>query len=208
VDLGPDRDSPAVDRPVVVRRRRGAELEHALLQAAWDELFEHGYAALTIDAVAQRAGTSRPVIYRRWPGKAELVLAAVKRAMQEERLAPPDTGSLRGDLVAVARFANERRLGYTALLIYYLGPYFQQTGTSPADLRREIFADHPSSVDLVLDRAVERGEIDASRLTPRLRSLPFDLFRHEALMTLEPVPDDVIDQILDEVFLPLVTPRD
>ena len=190
----------------VPRRRRGAELEDALLQAAWDEVFEHGYAALTIDAVAQRAGTSRPVIYRRWPGKAELVHAAVLRTMRHEQLAPPDTGSLRGDLVAVLHYANERRLGNSALLIYYLGPYFQETGTSPADLRREMFGDQPTTFDRVIERAVERGEIDASRLTPRLRSLAFDLYRHEALMTLAPVPDEVIDQILDEVFLPLVTP--
>lgn len=190
----------------IARRRRGAELEDALLQAAWDEVFEHGYAALTIDAVAQRAGTSRPVIYRRWPSKAELVHAAVLRTMRHEQLAPPDTGSLRGDLVAVLHYANERRLGYSALLIYYLGPYFQETGTSPADLRREMFGDQPTAFDMVIERAVARGEIDASRLTPRLRSLAFDLYRHEALMTLEPVPDEVIDQILDEVFLPLVTP--
>ncbi len=190
----------------VPRRRRGAELEDALLQAAWDEVFEHGYAALTIDAVAQRAGTSRPVIYRRWPSKADLVHAAVLRTMRHEQLAPPDTGSLRGDLVEVLHYANERRLGHSALLIYYLGPYFQETGTSPADLRREMFGDEPTTFDMVIERAVARAEIDASRLTPRLRSLAFDLYRHEALMTLEPVPDEVIDQILDEVFLPLVTP--
>ena len=190
----------------IPRRRRGAELEDALLQAAWDEVFEHGYAALTIDAVAKRAGTSRPVIYRRWPSKAELVHAAVLRTMRHEQLAPPDTGSLRGDLVEVLHYANERRLGYSALLIYYLGPYFQETGTSPADLRAEMFGDEPTTFDMVIERAVARGEIDASRLTPRLRSLAFDLYRHEALMTLQPVPDEVIDQILDEVFLPLVTP--
>jgi hypothetical protein len=126
--------------------------------------------------------------------------------MRHEPLAPPDTGSLRGDLVEVLHYANERRLGYSALLIYYLGPYFQETGTSPADLRREMFGDEPTTFDLVIERAIARGEIDASRLTPRLRSLAFDLYRHEALMTLEPVPDEVIDQILDEVFLPLVTP--
>jgi len=48
-------------------RRRGAELEAALLDAAWDELQAVGYAGLTMEAVADRAGTSRAVLYRRWP---------------------------------------------------------------------------------------------------------------------------------------------
>jgi AcrR family transcriptional regulator len=190
----------------VVRRRRGAVLEDALLEAAWQELVEVGYAALTIDAVAQRAGTSRPVIYRRWATKADLVLAAVARAMHREYVEPPDTGSLRRDLLALMRLANERTAPSAATLTYYLGPYFQETGTSPRDLRRAVLGHRATTAEVVVDRAVERGEIDADRLTPRLRTLAFDLFRHEALMTLAPVPDEVIEEILDEVFLPLVMP--
>jgi AcrR family transcriptional regulator len=190
----------------VVRRRRGAVLEDALLEAAWLELLEVGYAALTIDAVAQRAGTSRPVIYRRWATKADLVLAAVERALHREYVEPPDTGSLREDLLALMRLANERTGSSAATLTYYLGPYFQETGTSPRDLRRAVLGHRATTVEVVIDRAVERGEIDADRLTPRLRTLAFDLFRHEALMTLAPVPDEVIEEIIDEVFLPLVMP--
>src|SRR5580658_8726409 len=60
-------------------RRRGAALEHALLDAAWAELQDVGYAALTIEAVADRAGTSRAVLYRRWRNRPELVIAAMCR---------------------------------------------------------------------------------------------------------------------------------
>jgi AcrR family transcriptional regulator len=192
-----------------VRRRRGAELEDALLEAAWDELFDTGYAGLTFDGVAQRAGTSRPVIYRRWPNKPDLVRAAVQYELLHSRPTTiPDTGTLRGDLLAVLSDANQRRAGFTALLTYHLGPYFQETGTSPAELRQLLLEDQPSTTDLLLDRAIARGEIEAGRLTPRIRSLPYDLFRHEALMTLKPVPDNVIEAILDEIVLPLVQPKD
>lgn len=85
----------------VWRRRRGDVLESALLEAAWEELAEHGYDALTIDAVATRAGTSRPVVYRRWAGKRELVLAAIAHLGAQEHRPPADTGSLRGDLIAL-----------------------------------------------------------------------------------------------------------
>ncbi|MFJ3038007.1 TetR-like C-terminal domain-containing protein [Streptomyces tendae] len=56
----------------------------------------------------------------------------------------------------------------------------------------------------VYDRAVARGEARAERLTGRVRSLPFDLLRQEILATLAPVPDDVVAEIVDTVFLPLV----
>src|SRR5580704_17603611 len=59
-------------------RRRGEALETALLDAAWEELQAVGYAGLTTEAVADRAGTSRAVIYRRWPKRAELVIAALR----------------------------------------------------------------------------------------------------------------------------------
>ena len=190
----------------VARRRRGAVLEDALLEATWQELHDVGYAALTIDGVAQRAGTSRPVIYRRWATKADLVLAAVQRALHREAVEVPDTGSLRGDLLTLMRQANHRTAPSAALLAYYLGPYFQETGTTPRDLRASVLGHRTTSIDEVLDRAAERGEIDAARLSPRMRTLAFDLFRHEALMTLAPVPDEVIEGILDEVFLPLVSP--
>src|SRR5664279_3898962 len=59
-------------------RRRGEDLETALLDATWEEFKAVGFYDLTIAAVAQRAGTSRAVLYRRWPGKVELVAAAAR----------------------------------------------------------------------------------------------------------------------------------
>lgn len=192
-----------LDHQPTARRRRGAGLERALLDAAWQELAERGYAALTIDSVAQRAGTSRPVIYRRWASKRELIRATVEYLLLRDQMTPPDTGTLRGDMIAVLRHANEKRVG-VSLLASYLGAYFQETGTSPAELRESVLGDQPNTVNLIVDRAIERGEVDGDRITPRMRTLAFDLYRHEALMTLEPVPDDVVVEIVDEIFLPLV----
>src|SRR6478609_7438463 len=189
----------------VARRRRGAELEAALLDATWDELVEVGYGALTIDAVAQRAGTSRPVVYRRWATKPELVLAAVVHVARRDAMAIPDTGSLREDMLTVLRRSNAKRIGFTALLTFYLGGYFQETGTSPADLRAVVIGDRGSAVDVIIDRAIDRGEVAPDRMTTRVRNVAFDLYRHEALMTLRPVPDATIVDIVDSVFLPLAT---
>lgn len=191
------------DRPQ--RRRRGEELEAALLQATWDELTEVGYGALTIDAVAHRAGTSRTVVYRRWATKAELTLAAITHIGRRNQMAAPNTGSLREDMLAVMRHANGKRIGLTALMVAYLGGYFQETGTAPVDLRRAVIGDGPLLLDEIIDQAIERGEVSAERMTPRVRAVAFDLMRHDALMTLREVPDEQLVEILDEVFMPLAT---
>ncbi|GAA1442071.1 TetR/AcrR family transcriptional regulator [Leifsonia poae] len=186
------------------RRRRGQELEDALLDAAWDELVEAGYSDFTIDGVASRAGTSRPVVYRRWPTKPELVRAAIAHESAKSRRPLPDTGTLRGDLVALMQQANETRLGFAAVLSAHLGSFYRETGSSPSDLRDIVLAGRESTIDTIYDRAIARGEVDAERLTRRIRSLPSDLFRHEVLMTLKPVPQQTIDAIVDEVVMPLL----
>jgi AcrR family transcriptional regulator len=192
-------------------RRRGPELEEAILEAAWEQLTTEGYGHFTIDTVAARARTSKPVLYRRWKTSDELLHAAVRhRGGVRAAAAPlPDTGSLRGDLLAMLRLANSnRRSDVAALLSSMLGSYFNQTGLSPADLRIEFLGERASSADRVIERAVSRGEVDPARLTPRIISLPFDLWRHEVMMTLKPVPDHVLRQIVDDIFIPLVQPRD
>jgi AcrR family transcriptional regulator len=185
-------------------RRRGEKLEAALLDAAWQELVASGYTALTFEAVARRAGTSRTVLYRRWATKADLVLAAVRRLVRVGGSEVPDTGSLRGDLIAVMRRSNERGLASNAMIFAYLGGYFRETGTSPKDLRELLIGSRSVTLDVVFGRAIDRGEVDPSTLTPRRRSLAVDLFRHETLMTLAPIPDQVIEEILDDIVLPLV----
>lgn len=191
----------------VVERRRGEALEAAILEAAWDELTERGYANLTVDSVARRAGTSKPVLYRRWADKRKLVEAAVVRRNVIQQIPPADTGSLRGDLLATLTELGEKRGPFLAQLSLLLAGYFAEADSSYADLREQILAGRRSGRDEIMDRAVARGEIDPARLTPRIASLPFDLLRSEAMMTNRPVPPEVIEEIVDTIFLPLVSRR-
>ena len=59
-------------------------------------------------------------------------------------------------------------------------------------------------LDEMIERAVARGEIQPGQVSGRVARLPVDLFRHELLMTLRPVADGVIEEIVDDIFLPLV----
>src|SRR3954470_13255949 len=87
-------------------RRRGEELERAILHAAADELRESGYAGMTMDRVASRAGTNKNAIYRRWPRRAALGIAAY-RHLSDAAMPNPDTGTLRGDALEMLRRANQ-----------------------------------------------------------------------------------------------------
>jgi len=187
-----------------VERRRGEALEAAILEAAWDELNERGYANLTVDSVARRAGTSKPVIYRRWSDKQQLVEAAVVSRNVTQLIAPPDTGSLRGDLIATLEDMSQKRGALLGQLSLLLAGYFAETRTSYFELREAILAGRTSGRDEIMRRAVERGELDPARLTPRIAALPFDLVRAEAMMALRPVTPEVIEEIVDTIFLPLV----
>lgn len=191
----------------VARRRRGPALEEALLDAAWTELTERGYDELTIDGVAVRAGTSRAVLYRRWPNKQELVLAAVAHEVAKDVVVAPDTGSLRGDAIALLRQANKVRVGLVVPLLTRLGGFYQQTGSSLADLETLVRGRRDAALDQAIQRAIDRGEIEPDQVTERIARQPVDLFRYEVLMTLRPLPDEAIEEIVDTIWLPLLERR-
>jgi AcrR family transcriptional regulator len=192
---------------VKATRRRGPALEDAILSAAWDELVERGYANFTLESVALRAGTSRPVLYRRWRGRAELARAALAHYVSLHPISVPDVGSVREELATLLRELSAKRAPMSTMIMLNMSGYFAETNSSLADLRNEM-ADRGVAdrrlIDDILRRGIERGEIDPQKLTPRIASLPVDLARHEMMMTMEPLPDSVIAEILDEVFLPLV----
>jgi AcrR family transcriptional regulator len=197
--------APALRRPDPSARRRGPKLEAALLQAAWDELTEVGYAALTIEGVAIRAKTSRAVLYRRWPNRPQLLVAALRYHAGLTLLEVPDTGALRDDLLAYLRQVSARVADETGLLSFLIASSFTEMGISPGVLHERALADASGSGSaLIIDRAVARGEINPDRLSPRIRSLPVDLVRHDLIMTQAPVPEATIVEIVDRIFLPLV----
>jgi AcrR family transcriptional regulator len=187
------------------RRRHGAELEEALLDAAWDELVERGYSGATYEGVAARAGTSRPVVYRRWPTKRDLTLAAVRHRGDRDRLLDPDAGSLRADLLTLLSEVNRRRAPVMIVLGANAGDFHREAGLSPDALRDEWLGDRATLLDTIVQRAVTRGEVDPVRVTPRTVRLASDLLRHQVLMTMAPATPQWLAQLVDEIVLPVLT---
>jgi len=186
-------------------RRRGEELERAILHAAAEELRESGYAGMTMDRVAARAGTNKNAIYRRWPHRAALGIAAY-RHLSDAVMPNPDTGTLRGDALEMLRRANETWSSPHGAILRGL---LAAAADDPAllDLMRERSgADTMDRAWLsMLERAAARGEAPPAAVRQRVATTPMMLLRAEYAMRGFPsVPDDVLIEIVDEVFLPLV----
>ncbi|MFD2474562.1 TetR/AcrR family transcriptional regulator C-terminal ligand-binding domain-containing protein [Amycolatopsis silviterrae] len=193
--------------PEPVRRRRGEQLEHALLTAGWDELVEAGYARLTMESVAVRARTSEAVLYRRWANKDQLVLAVMKRHRSVHPIAVPDTGTLRGDLLAYLTAASEALAGFFAVAVSSaFAGLSAGTGITPGQLRDQIVGDRLLPQGLIYRRAHDRGEIDLSRIPGAVLDMPLQLVRHDLVMDPAPLPPARIRSIVDDIFLPLVRP--
>ncbi|MFD0312840.1 TetR/AcrR family transcriptional regulator [Streptomyces flavalbus] len=184
-------------------RRRGATLENAITDAAWEVLVELGYSGFTYEAIAARAGTSKPVLYRRWPQREDLLIATLTRHWRP--LDIPDTGSLRQDALTLLRTVNAERARTVILLRVQLADYFRETGTNFGDLRSRLRpGDQRPPFATLVDRAVERGELTDVPRSDRVVNLPFDLVRHDMLMAMAEVPDENIVEIVDTVWLPLL----
>lgn len=188
-------------------RRRGATLEEAILRAALDELAEAGYAGLTMDRVARRAGTNKNAIYRRWPNRAALGVAAYKQLVVNDPQLP-DTGELRGDVLALMRGANQHLTSPAGDILRGL---LSGVGEDPQLLAQlhEQSADAGAGMWLtILERAVARGEAPPESLHPRVATVAIVLLRNEFVTRGIPtVTDDVLVEIVDEVYLPLVRGR-
>jgi AcrR family transcriptional regulator len=185
----------------VARRRRGAALEDAILDATWTELATEGYSNFTFEAVARRSGTSRPVLYRRWPTRASLASAAIARHVTQNPLSIPDLGNLRDELCLLMRKFADRSPPKLLRLIFEMSDDMAAENTSFLEGR---FQKNP--LKEVIERAVERGEIDETRLTPRILRVPLSLVLHEVVVAARQISDEAIAEIVDEVFLPLVIP--
>lgn len=120
---------------------RGEPVVRIVLAAALEELAVAGYRALRIEDVAARAGVNKTTIYRRWPAKADLVRAALKE-VGEEKLVTPNTGSLRGDMLALAR-------GFLGLF----------TSLSGKGLFRVMVAEGPDSEFAAITKSLRDSEV-------------------------------------------------
>ncbi|NRQ38694.1 TetR/AcrR family transcriptional regulator [Nonomuraea sp. NN258] len=185
-------------------RRRGEALSAAIFQATLDELAEVGYARLTMERVAERARASKASLYRRWPTRIELVMAAVYHSLPGPG-SSPDTGNLRDDLLALLRRTAQALSGPAGEAMRGLLGEALSDESRAAELRAHSQGAGRKMMAEVVRRAVERGEVDPAVVTPRRLETGQALLRQHFLFDGLPIPDGLLVEIVDEVLVPLLT---
>src|SRR6476659_6260351 len=170
-DTRPHKLTGSMEVPVIRSSDGNADCpwsprESELLAVTLELLQEHGYDRLTLDAVATTAHASKATLYRRWPTKAELVMAAFIEGVRQVAV-DPDTGTLRGDLLAI----GEQICGHVSTQAGTIRAVLVEIGRNAelnAVMQDQFLAQKEALMAEVLARAVDRGEIQATAATEDL----------------------------------------
>lgn len=189
-------------------RRRGVVLEAAIYQAVREIIDQDGIEAVTFQKVAAAAGTSKPVIYRRWDTPFELAIAAIQDKIRQDNQGRTDElvligTNLREDLLQVLqRFL----ISVNTFGRHYLQSLLAEISHHEnASLRKMI--DYGAQIDIhalerVIQRAHARGESVRTDLTTDLKLLPFDWIRYNILIQAD-VDTARLTQLIDDILLPV-----
>jgi AcrR family transcriptional regulator len=190
------------EEPARTRPRVEGERERELLEAALETLIEHGYDRFSFDAVAAAAKASKATLYRRWPGKVDLVVDALSLMMGVEADRFPDTGSLRGDLIA--QVCAKGGLGEDrpiAVFSQLLTAIHRDPELGEAVMTRLIGPKFAATLR-IFRAAQERGEIGKDADLELLARILPAISIHEAMLTGSHPTKDRLTALVDTVVLP------
>jgi len=192
--------------PTGTRARRAPERRTAVLESVYALLAEVGYDRMTMDAVAARAHVSKATLYRTWPEKPDLVAEALASHF-EARPAPPDSGSLRGDLLAVVSTAcaigngKPGEVGAGVLTAATRCPALARA------LHESLYERKHAIHETVIRRAVARGEVHPETDAHLLHEVLYALVLTRRLKIDEPLDERFATHVVDDVLVPVLTHR-
>jgi AcrR family transcriptional regulator len=183
---------------------RGEAREEAILGAALELLAEVGYDRMSMDAIAVRAHAGKATMYRRWSGKAELVVAAVERRAGQQMADRPASGDLREDLLGTLRAMRDGLTGQDAGLLLGLMTAMHHDEELARTVRARMIDDKRAAFEPVLDRAAARGELPATTPRDLLPEVASAMLFSRAFVTGRPLDDAFLAELVDRVLLPLL----
>jgi AcrR family transcriptional regulator len=179
-------------------RPRDPACDAAILQATLDLFAEEGYAGVSIDRVAARAGVGKATIYRRYSSKAEMVVEAVRCGAQLDDWLP-DTGNLRADLTSMMQPLIDRLRGDDAQLLVTFALERLHNPELNDQFGRLVIGKKREHLRYLVTSAVERGDLPADVDADLIAEALPALIWHHALYGL-PIDDDLLGRILDTVL--------
>jgi AcrR family transcriptional regulator len=180
-----------------------SEREAELLAVTLRQLQEHGYDRLTVEAVATEARSSKATMYRRWPSKERLVLAAFVAGTHCSAV-PPGTGSLRGDLLHIGNTVCEQSSEHASTMRAVLNELSRSPELAEA-FQTEFVLERRKMFSEVLDAAVDRGEIDSEVINDEIQDLLAGYLVFRFLVSGRPPTKETVIALVDEVLIPSLT---
>ena len=181
------------------------ERESELLAVTLQLLQEHGYEGLTVDDVAATAHASKATVYRRWPTKAELVLAAFIEGVSQDA-EPPDTGSLRTDLIRIGEAVCAQSREHAGTMRAVLGEVSRNPALNEA-MQRQLVDQRRAMMKTVLEQAVDRGELAAEEAGGELWDLLPGYLIFRSVIQNRPATRRTVLAIVDDLIMPSVNRR-
>jgi AcrR family transcriptional regulator len=180
-------------------RPRSVEADEAILDAATEAFIELGWDGLTMEGVAARAGVGKTTIYRRYPTRLDLLLAAAAR-LAEEKGAAPDTGTLRGDLLALVEAYLGMLSGTRAGRA--IPAMVAATAKNPelAVAYRDFIAQRRRESAIPLERAIARGELSLDVDVELVLDLLVAPLFYRTFVSHEPADDGFVTTLVDSVL--------
>ncbi|QZA08608.1 TetR/AcrR family transcriptional regulator [Mycolicibacter heraklionensis] len=179
--------------------------EAELLDVTLALLQENGYDRLTVDAVAATARASKATVYRRWPSKAELVLAAFTEGIRQVAV-PPDTGTLRGDLLRLGELVCQQTAQHAGTLRAVLVEVSRNPALNEA-MQHQFIDQRKALMQHILRLAVGRGEIDAAAIDDDLWDVLPGYLVFRSLVSGRAPTARTVASLVDGVILPALTRR-
>jgi AcrR family transcriptional regulator len=177
--------------------------EAELLAVTLRLLQEHGYDGLTVDAVACEARASKATVYRRWPSKAELVLAAFVEGIRQVAI-PPETGTLRGDLLQVGDKICQQGPQLASTIRAVLVEASRHPALNDA-LQHQFLDQRKALLQHVLQQAVDRGEIAEAAIAEELWDLLPGYLIFRAIIPGQPPTRRTVQALVDDFIIPGLT---
>jgi AcrR family transcriptional regulator len=190
-------------RRAIRPRRGGAAVEKAISDAVLAELADVGFGRLTFEGVAERAGTGKSPLYRRWSDTTSLVIDTLGK-LGSDPAAYERTGRLRDDLIGVSRHMTSAMKGDRAEAFRSLLGEAHRYPQLRAKFKAEILDPRFEALTALLRAAADRGEVRPERLTPAVLEVLHALIIKRSLLDTHDLTEQDIAEMIDEVLLPLI----
>jgi AcrR family transcriptional regulator len=200
----PDAAPAAGARPAT--RRRGETLQQAIFDATLEQLGALGYAKLTMEGIAEAAGTGKAALYRRWTDKEDLVFAALAAALPDPTLVPRHE-NVREDLLALLNcYRQLYTASHGAAFRVFKEEASPERSRVHAMVRGTVTGPVKARLHEALLRGVERGEVRPQAATAQTAAIGPAMMAYYCMTEQPQVPDGYVEHLVDNVLMPLLRP--